>query len=45
MEHDKKVNKKLEDLGWTVLRFWSKNVLKDPEYYANIVMWYIKWAK
>ena len=45
MERDKKVNLELEALGWTVLRFWSKRVLKEPEHYANIIMWYIKWAK
>ena len=42
MKHDKEVNQRLEDIGWTVLRFWSKKVLKNPEYYAQIVLWYIK---
>lgn len=42
MAHDKEVNEKLDKLGWTVLRFWSKKVLKNPEYYAMIVLWYIK---
>ena len=30
MERDKKVNKELEDLGWTVIRFWERHeVLKE----------------
>lgn len=37
MQHDKEVNNKLKSRGWTVLRFWSKKVLKNPEYYAQIV--------
>ena len=31
MERDKEVNKMLEKNGWTVLRFWGKEILKDPE--------------
>ena len=31
MERDTEVNKKLEALGWTVLRFWGKEIEKDPE--------------
>lgn len=42
MQHDKKVNAELEQLGWTVLRFWSKPVLKNPDYYTQIVLWHIK---
>ena len=45
MAHDRKVNAELEAQGWTVLRFWSKQVLKNPEYYAEIVMWYIRGKK
>lgn len=29
MEHDEKINAELNGLGWTVIRFWSKDVLKD----------------
>ena len=43
--HDKEVNAKLKAQGWTVLRFWSRQVLKNPEYYAEIVMWYIRGKK
>lgn len=44
-KHDAEVNKKLEDKGWIVLRFWSKKVLQNPEYYAQIVMWHIRGIK
>lgn len=29
MERDKKVTKELESLGWTVLRFWGKDIKKN----------------
>ena len=31
MERDREVNLHLKDKGWTVLRFWGKDILKDPE--------------
>lgn len=30
MERDEEVNKKLEKEGWTVLRFWGKEITKNP---------------
>lgn len=42
MMHDQEVNAKLEAMGWTVLRFWSKQVLKNPEYYAELIMLYAR---
>ncbi|CAM3111451.1 very short patch repair endonuclease (plasmid) [Limosilactobacillus mucosae] len=42
MKHDQEVNAKLEEKGWTVLRFWSKKVLKNPEYYAELIMWHVR---
>lgn len=42
MKRDKDVNSKLEEMGWTVLRFWSKQVLKNPEYYAELIMMYTR---
>lgn len=30
MERDKEVNEKLLEQGWTVLRFWDKEVIKEP---------------
>lgn len=31
MERDKEVNTKLEELGWTVLRFWDEDINKHLE--------------
>jgi DNA mismatch endonuclease (patch repair protein) len=31
VQHDKDVNASLAAMGWTVIRFWSKDVLHDPE--------------
>lgn len=31
MERDEEVNKKLENDGWTVLRFWGKEITKNPQ--------------
>lgn len=31
MERDEEVNEKLQNEGWTVLRFWDKEVIKDLE--------------
>lgn len=31
IERDDEVNKKLQFLGWTVLRFWGKDIQKDPK--------------
>ncbi|MGG5317819.1 very short patch repair endonuclease [Enterococcus sp. AZ072] len=39
MERDKTVNEELQDLGWTVLRFWEKHqVMKDLEACVEIVL-------
>lgn len=45
MQHDKKVNEQLKQMGWTVIRFWSKQVLKNPEYYHQLILWYLKGDK
>ena len=45
MKHDQEVNEQLEEDGWLVLRFWSKQVLKNPEYYAQLVLWHINGRK
>ena len=31
VERDQRVNRELEELGWTVLRFWEHEVRKTPE--------------
>lgn len=38
MQHDKKVNEQLKQMGWAVIRFWSKQVLKNPEYYHQLIL-------
>lgn len=42
MKRDQEVNAKFKEMGWTVLRFWSKQVLKNPEYYAELIMLYTR---
>ncbi|KPD33483.1 endonuclease [Pediococcus acidilactici] len=42
MKHDKEVNELLKEKGWIVLRFWSKKVLKYPEYYHQLILWYLR---
>ncbi len=37
MERDRQVEAKLTKLGWTVLRFWSKDVLKHPDECLKVV--------
>jgi len=31
MDRDREVDSELKGMGWTVIRLWSKDVLKDPE--------------
>lgn len=45
INHDSKINQTLHEQGWTILRFWSKKVLKNPDYYANIVLYYVNSIK
>lgn len=42
MQHDKEVNAQLKQMGWTVLRFCATPVLKNPDYYTQIMLWHIK---
>ena len=37
MERDWVVNQELANLGYTVLRFWSKDVLKDTDYCVQVI--------
>lgn len=30
-ERDAKINKTLKDMGWKVIRVWSRDLLKDPD--------------
>ncbi|WP_224487851.1 very short patch repair endonuclease [Robertkochia flava] len=31
IERDREVNETLEEMGWTVLRFWGKDIIKNPD--------------
>ena len=31
IEHDQEINKKLNALGWTVIRFWGKDIIKNTD--------------
>lgn len=37
MEHDDIVNKKLLYQGWTVIRFWGKDILKKPDECVKVI--------
>lgn len=37
MQRDIEVNKQLNDLGWTVLRFWGKEIKKNTTQCADII--------
>lgn len=41
-KHDAKVNQQLQKMGWTVLRYWSKKVLKNPDYYCELILWHLR---
>lgn len=37
IERDKEVNKKLQDDGWTILRFWEEDIRKSVSNCADII--------
>ena len=37
MERDDEINKKLLFLGWTVIRFWGKDIIKNPEECVRVI--------
>lgn len=37
IERDREVTKTLEDEGWTVVRFWGKQIKKDPTGCADVI--------
>lgn len=37
MERDKEVDKQLTFLGWSVIRFWGKEIKKDPEECVRVI--------
>lgn len=36
-ERDERINQELLFLGWTVIRFWGKEILKNPDGCADVV--------
>lgn len=42
MARDRRNNETLERMGWRVFRFWEKQVLKDPDSCAKVVLSEIK---
>lgn len=45
MSRDKENNLKLEETGYTVIRFWEKEIEKDPQRCADIVYQAVKGKK
>ena len=45
IERDRAVNKKLRKSGWVVLRFWGKDILKDPNKCVKKVKFYLSRKK
>lgn len=37
MERDEQVNKELMFMGWTVLRFWGKEILKNTDECVKVI--------
>ena len=37
MERDNEINKKLLFMGWTVIRFWGKDIKKNPETCVQVI--------
>lgn len=38
IERDKQKDKELQEMGWTVVHFWSKEIEKDPEKCYQIIL-------
>lgn len=45
MKRDQRNNAELKNMGWIVLRFWSKMVLKHTDYCVEIIKFEIKGQK
>lgn len=37
IKHDREVNKELQDMGWTVLRFWGNDIKKNLDDCVNTI--------
>lgn len=42
IERDKEVNQSLQEQGWTVLRFWGKDIKRDPAACADLIVKVLK---
>ena len=42
IERDKKVNERLKSEGWTVLRFWGKDIEKNTQKCVNEIIRYVQ---
>ena len=42
IQRDKEVNQHLQEQGWTVLRFWGKDIKRDPAVCADLIVKVLK---
>ena len=42
IQRDKEVNQHLQEQGWTVLRFWGKDIKRDPAACADLIVKVLK---
>lgn len=42
IQRDMEVNQRLQELGWTVLRFWGKDIKRDPAACADLIVKVLK---
>ena len=42
IQRDKEVNQRLQEQGWTVLRFWGKDIRRDPAACADLIVKVLK---
>ena len=42
IQRDKEVNQNLQEQGWTVLRFWGKDIKRDPAACADLIVKVLK---
>ena len=38
IERDKQKDRELKELGWTVIHFWSKDIVKNPEICCQVIV-------
>ena len=42
INRDSEQNQELHEMGWTVLRFWSHDVTKNPDYVIQTILYYVR---